>query len=112
MNAVNQFKSDNPDLTKHEKIVQAFVGEQPSNLSTANRLKRAGDAAREYLKGLKVDLKAGDPNPAPKGGDYVESPTQRLTPALPLPKEDEEGEAQLLEYIAEKGKETAAHFGK
>ena len=110
MNAVNQFKADNPDLLKHEKIVQAFMHEQPKNLSSKDKLEAAGKAAREYLKSLKVDLNAGNPNPAPKGQDYVEGPSggtirQPLTEDL-----DPDGEAGLVSYIQERQAEMASHF--
>jgi len=112
MNAVNQFKTDNPDLVKHEKVVQAFMNDQPRNKSTAERLKGAGEAAREYLKSLKVDLNAGNPTRAPQGQEYVEAPAGGFRPGMTIPKEDDaEGEKDLLNYISERNADMASHFG-
>lgn len=112
MNAVNQFKSDNPDLIKHERIVQAFMAETDNSESTANRLKKAGEKAREYLKSLKVDLNASNSNTAPKGSDYVEGPSDGGFRILQTTEaEDKEGEQALLESLRQKSLDMAAHFG-
>ena len=111
MNAVNQFKADNQDLAKHERIVQAFMNDTDKRLSTAERLSAAGKAAREYLKGLKVDLNAGNPTRAPTGDDYVENPSLGRTPSpAALKAQEDEGEAELVSYINERNKDMASHF--
>ena len=112
MNAVNQFKVDNPDLVKHEKLVKAFMNDTDRTKTTAERLTDAGKAARDYLKSLKVDLNAGKRTPAPGSDEYVEPPTQG-GPRLPVPtkEEDAEGEASLVEYINDRNKAMAEHFG-
>ena len=113
MNAVNDFKSNNPDLVKHEKIVQAFLRDQDPRLPTNEKLAAAGNAAREYLKSLKVDLNAGNPNRAPKGEGYVEAPTPgTFQPGVTqIVSNDTEGEKELLNYIQERNKDMADHFG-
>ncbi len=111
MNAVNQFKADNPDLMKHERIVQAFMNDTDKRLSTADRLKEAGKAARDYLKSLKVDMNAGNPTPSPSGEGYVEGPSNTpIRGSVASPKEDAEGEADLMEYINERHRNMASHF--
>lgn len=111
MNAVNQFKADNPDLQKHEKIVQAFMTDTDKRLSTSDRLKEAGKQAREYLKSLKVDMNAGNPNQTPIGDGYVEGPSSTpIRGPVATPKEDQEGEADLMEYINERHRNMSSHF--
>ena len=112
MNAVNQFKADNPDLIKHEKIVQAYMRDQDSSKPISERLKGAGTAARDYLKSLKVDLNAGNDNRAPRGKDYVEPPAGggRQIP-IPSADDDAEGEKALLKSLADRNKDMADHFG-
>jgi hypothetical protein len=111
--AVNDFKTQNPDLIKHEKIVQAFMRDQNPNLPITERLKGAGQAARDYLKTLKVDLNAGNSTKAPAGSSYVEAPSSRgLQPGVTqIGADDEDGEKELASYIQERNKDMAAHFG-
>lgn len=111
MMAVSNFKSQNPDLTKHEKLVQAFVRDEDPRLPTAERLQNAGARTREYLKTLKVDLNADLPNRAPAGEHYNEGPTG-FAPNRPSAPVAEEGEAELVNYINERNRNMAEHFGK
>jgi hypothetical protein len=74
MDAVNRFKSDFPDLAKHEEIVAMFVRRQPHNLTPAERLKRAAPEARKYLS----EIANTNPNKQPNGFSpdvYVEAPS-------------------------------------
>lgn len=111
MMAVSNFKAQNPDLTKHEKLVQAFVRDEDLRLPTAERLQNAGARTREYLKTLKVDLNADLPNRAPAGEHYSEGPTG-FAPNRPSAAVVEEGEAELVNYINERNRNMAEHFGK
>ena len=113
MNAVNEFKAQNPDLVKHEKIVQAFNRDQDPRLPMRERLENAGKAAREYLKSLKVDLNAGNSTRAPNGGNFVEPPTGHgLQPGAPQqPVNDDDGDKELADYISERNRDMAEHFG-
>lgn len=113
MTAVNDFKSQNPDLIKHEKIVQAFMRDQDQRLPVSDRLANAGQAARDYLKSLKVDLNASNPNSHPKGGGYVEAPTSgSFIPGVTQAKGDaDDGEQSLVDYVRERSQNMADHFG-
>jgi hypothetical protein len=110
--AVNDFKSSNPHLVKHERVVQAFMKDQDPRLPIRDRLNAAGKAAEAYLTSLKVDLNAGNPNPSPQGGDYVEAPSGGTPPRKPIPADDDaEGEKALTDYINERNRTMADHFG-
>ena len=113
MTAVNDFKAQNSDLSKHEKIVQAFMRDQDQRLPVRDRLEAAGKAAREYLKSLKVDLNADNPNRAPKGGDFVESPTSHglQSGVTQIQNNDASDEKELVDYISERNRDMAEHFG-
>jgi len=99
MEAVNTFKSSNPDLAKHEEIVTMFVRKQPDNLSHSERLKRAAPEARAYLRSI-----AGTSNPATNldPSTYVEAPSQQggstAAPVAAQPSEEDE----LTEMIKER----------
>lgn len=111
MNAVNQFKADNPDLAKHEKVVQAFMADTDKSKPTSERLSDAGKAAREYLKSLKVDLNADRRNRAPNGDEYVEGPANTGPVRQPVTQDlDADGEEGLVKYIQDRNAELSSHF--
>lgn len=91
-NMVSQFKASNPDLAPHEEIVAMYVRKQPSNLSPAERLKRAAPEARKYLASIanKAQPASASLDPA----SFVEAPTSQpsstvAAPAAPTTEEDE-----------------------
>ncbi len=110
--AVGDFKAQNPDLAKHERVMRTFMGETDSRKSIPDRLKDAADMARKYLATIKADGKDAG-GPAPKGDGYVEGP-RGGDPAkrAPDPVTAEEGtEKDLVDYIKERQLDIASHFG-
>ncbi|KKM14347.1 hypothetical protein LCGC14_1707070 [marine sediment metagenome] len=110
--AVGDFKAQNPDLAKHERIMRTFMGETDSRKSIPDRLKDAAGMAREWLATIKTDgQNAG--GPAPRGDGYVEGPREgdplRRAPAATVAEEGTEED--LVDYIKERQMDIASHFG-
>ena len=110
--AVNEFKSRNPDLVKHEKLVRAYMPDTNPRDSIANRLEEAGKKAREYL----ASIRAGDnpPGRTPQAGEYVEGPRgPGIYAQVPQTNEAAEKaeEEELAAYITERNADMASHFG-
>jgi len=99
--AIDRFQMDNPDLVKHEDLVGLYVRKQPTNLSPAERLKRAAPEVRKYL----ASIAGSNQQPASQSLDpntYVESPAsgQSAAPAAPAAPASQEDE--LSEWIKER----------
>ena len=110
--AVGDFKAQNPDLAKHERVMRTFMGETDPRKSIPDRLKDAAKMAREYLAKVKAEgQNAG--GPAPKGDGYVEGPREGDTGRrAPDPVVAVEGtEEDLVDYIKERQLDIASHFG-
>lgn len=98
LDAINRFKSDNPDLAKHEEIVAMFVRKQPENLAPAERLRRAAPEARKYISEI---AKTSTPTQTPLDpSTYVEAPTSRPAPSAPAVEPTEEDD--LSSWIRER----------
>ena len=97
---VEQFKRDNPDLAKHEKVVAMYVQSEPMTLPPDERLNRAAKKAREYL----LDIAGGKGNAIPPNPDaFVESPSGIRTPApTPPPEKASSPDAELADYAKER----------
>ena len=112
MNAVNDFKRDNPELVKHEPLVRAMMDRTNPRDPVAKRLADAAIATRAYLKGLGHDLGSQ----APQGTNYVEGPNagfQQQAPNANQPQQPagDGTEADLSSYILERNNDYAAKFG-
>lgn len=126
--AVQEFKSRNPDLAPHERVVQTFMRDlDPRQYRTVGeRLEQAGKMARNYLTSVRAGPH-GVPNTVPQGGTYVEPPTGNAAPAYTPPGANPDGspmggnlnpanqvsseEKELLDYIAERNANLNASFG-
>ena len=100
MDAVNRFKNENPDLARHEEIVAMFVRKQPSNLSPAERLKRAAPEARSYLASIAKSSVSASPTLDPS--TYVEAPTSRPSQSTASVAQEPSEEDELSEMIRER----------
>ncbi len=110
--AVSDFKAQNPDLAKHERVMRTFMGETDPRKSIPDRLKDAAEMARKYLATVKAE---GQPagGGAPKGDGYVEGPRGGdggRRPADPVVA-DEDSEENLVDYIKGRQLDIASHFG-
>ena len=110
--AVSDFKAQNPDLAKHERVMRTFMGETDPRKSIPDRLKDAAKMSRVWL--AKVKAEGQDPGgKAPTGDGYVEGPrggdpTRRAADPVTA----EEGtEEELAGYIKERQMDIASHFG-
>lgn len=113
--AVGDFKSANPDLVIHEKIVRTFMADLDPKRPLSERLAEAGKQTREFLARVKAgDGQGGTP---PKGNQYVETPRGDNPPGAPpagsdnQPQTKEDEEKELADYIRDRQKRTASHFG-
>lgn len=97
---VDNFKRDNPDLAKHEKVVAMFVQGEPQALPPQERLQRAAKKARDYL--LDIAGKAPQGSESFNPDTYVESPSSRQHAQ---PKKQEDKEQSPDEVLAEYTKE-------
>lgn len=110
MLAVSDFKSQNPDLLKHERIVQAFMKDQNPNLPVSERLANAGKEARTYIASLTGKASAG--NNIPKGSSFVEGPSGGNPRSVISDNQPaDEGEEELLAYVSERNADMNSHFG-
>lgn len=110
--AVSDFKTANPDLVQHEKIVQTFMRDTDTRKPLAERFKDAAKATREFLARVRTEKLDGGGDP-PKGKDYVETPRGGNPPAVPN-KTDEQQKSEdeeLAEHIRELNARSASHFG-
>jgi len=99
--AIDRFQIDNPDLVKHEDLVGLYVRKQPTNLSPAERLKRAAPEVRKYLASIAGSHQQSasqslDPN------TYVESPASGQSAAPSAPAAPASQEDELSEFIKER----------
>lgn len=125
--AVQEFKSRNPDLTPHERVVQTFMRDlDPRQYrSVGERLDQAGKLARQYLTSIRAG-QHGVPNVVPGAGTYVEPPAGGQVPAYTPPGANPDGspmggnspvqqvtaeEQELLDYIKERNANLNASFG-
>lgn len=104
--AVEDFKNKNPDLAKHEELVSIFVKKQPTNLSPAERLKKAAPEARKYLAEL---ARSGVSSQEDKldAETFVESPSNARE-SVPAARSKEENDDPLAEVIREHSARRAA----
>jgi hypothetical protein len=111
--AVGDFKRQNPDLVKHERIVNAFMAETDQSKPWAERLDDAAKETRRYL----ASLTSGQGSPPPGGAHYVEPPSGGSVPMTPVapgatpPGTQNAEETELMEYIKERQEDWAAKFG-
>lgn len=99
MEMINRFKSDNPDLAKHEEIVGMFVKRQDQRLSPKQRLDKAIPEARAYLASIAKSGNTAQPSLDPN--TYVEAPAgQAVTSTAPVKAASEEDD--LTEFIRER----------
>ena len=99
--AIDRVQIENPDLVKNEVLVGLYVRKQPTNLSPAERLKRAAPEVRKYLASI-----AGS-NPQPNASQldpntYVESPASGPSAAPAAPAAPASQEDELSEWIKER----------
>lgn len=99
---LGQWKSENPDLVRHEPLVATFVAQQPAHLSIREKLDRAGEEARRYLASeISRQARTGT---APNPNQVVESPfsggdgVQHIAPF----QEPVTSEGELADYIKER----------
>jgi polyhydroxyalkanoate synthesis regulator phasin len=104
--AIEEFKSKNPDLAKHEELVTIFVQKQPTNLSPAERLKKAAPMARAYLAELAQGASSSKEDSF-NSEAFVESPSGSREGA-PSKKDEEETLDPLAEAIREHSLRRAA----
>jgi hypothetical protein len=98
-----QWKSENPDLVRHEPLVATFVAQQSAHLPVRERLDRAAEEARRYL--ANEIARNGQRGQAPNPNQVVESPANGGVPGAQyvsptqeqLPTED-----ALAEYVKER----------
>jgi len=78
------WKSSNPTLLKHERIVMSFLNETDKSKPMKDRLTVATQKTREYLKSIGIGdtTDAGGP---PANTQIIEGPTGRQVVASPLP---------------------------
>ena len=116
---VNDFKSQNSDLAKHERLVKAFMDQQDQRLPLATRLANAAQSTRGYLAQMKAEF-TGQPARVPAGSEYVEpargqgqysdpnAPNLGGNQNQPYSSNDEK---ELVDYINERQALYASHFG-
>jgi len=99
---LSQWKSENPDLVRHEPLVATFVAQQLPNLSVREKLERAGEEARRYL--TKEVARNGQASQAPQPGSVVESPASGDAglPQFSGAQEQAPTEGSLAEYVRER----------
>lgn len=111
---VNDFKAQNPDLMKHERLVQAFMAQQDPRLDLATRLAESAKSARAYLAQLKAEF-TGQPARVPSGSDYVEPARGEGSGNPPIPGAAPAtlgtDEKELMDYINERHALYSSHFG-
>jgi len=71
---LSQWKSDNPDLVRHEPLIGTFVAQQPAHLSIREKLDRAGEEARRYLANEIARTSQNRQN-SPNPNSVVEAPS-------------------------------------
>ena len=110
--AVGDFKAQNPDLVKHERVMRTFMGETDPRKSIPDRLKDAANMAREYLAKVKAEGQDAG-GEAPTGDGYVEGPREGDARRRAVdPVTAEEGtEEDLVDYIKDRQLDIASHFG-
>jgi hypothetical protein len=94
---VSRFRTEHPELAKHEEIVAMYVRKQPENLSSEQRLRLAIPEARKYIASIAGTSSTTTLDPAA----YVESPTQRSS-AAPAVAQETSDEDELTTLIRER----------
>lgn len=111
---VNDFKAQNPDLLKHERLVQGFMSQLDQRLPLAERLAEAAKSTRAYLAQMKAEF-TGQPARVPSGSEYVEPARggegQGGQPPIGTAPVVDEGEKDLVDYINERNQLYSSHFG-
>ena len=97
--AVNRFRTDHPDLAKHEEIVTMFVNKQPTNLPASERLKRAIPEVRSFINGIAKGSNPATPNLDP--ATYVEAPSSQAAVPTATPVQ-EQPDDELSDFIKER----------
>lgn len=97
-----QWKSENPDLVRHEPLIATFVAQQPAHLPVREKLDRAAEEARRYL--TKELARNGQASQVPQNSQIVESPANGTTfnQAVPQGQEQVSQEDSLADYIKER----------
>jgi hypothetical protein len=115
---VNDFKAQNPDLVKHERLVQAFMAQTDQRKPLADRLADAATSTRTYLAQLRAEATGSSGRP-PAGSEYVEphrggtgdAPVGTPQPTGMPGQSISEDEKELYDYIAERNALYSSHFG-
>ena len=110
--AVNDFKSRNPDLIKHEPLFRSFMNQTDPRKPVAERLEDAGKAVRQYI----AQNFQAPANPPPAGNNYVEAPRggqPPFIPGSPAPSAPTgtEGEQELVDYLNSRNAIKAQNMG-
>ena len=110
---VNDFRSQNRDLSKHEKLVQIFLKDEDPRQPLRNRLDAAAVKAKAYLAQMKAEANGG--NQPPAADDYIDRPAgapyQQRNTQQSAPQSVNAEEQELVEYINERQAGYASHFG-
>lgn len=104
---VNDFKTKNPDLAKHERLVATFLKDTDFRKSLQERMTDAAKLTREYLIDLKKELSGPGKGRTAEGGDHIEGPGGEGAPAKKAQVEDDE---DLVTYARERNASRASAF--
>ncbi len=103
---VQEFRSRNQDLTKHEVLVGSFLQKTDPKKSLDERLEEAAKETRTYLGKLKAEW-TGESR-TPEGDEYVEGPGGERTPRKSA--NEPEPDESLDQYVRGRHMERARHF--